>query len=226
MNCQQAREQASVALLSRHEPDTLTSSHLSSCAECRSMWERLSPLPRLLNLVADPALRHPEPPGEELLDRLFARVRRRRIRRRWYTGLAAAAAVLLLAIPLGLITARELGGQAGRPATAAGSAAAAGTAVTRSARDASTGVWVDVEVQPVAWGSDLTFAIGGVARGTRCSLIVFTADGSHQVAGNWWSTGRNYAKLHGSVAANLNEITHIDLVDDSTGAVLLPVRMA
>ena len=225
MNCQQAREQASVALLSRHAPDTLTSSHLSSCAECQTMWERLSPLPRLLNLVADPALRHPEPPGQDMLDRLFARVRRRQVRRRWYTGLAAAAAVLLLAIPLGLIGARELGGQANRPTTAAGPAAA-GATVTRSARDASTGIWVDVDVQPVAWGSDLTFAIGGVPRGTRCSLIVFTADGSHQVAGNWWSTGRNYAKLHGSVAANLNQITHIDLVDDSTGDVLLPVRMA
>jgi hypothetical protein len=217
VTCHDAREKAAVALISRQQPDRDTARHLAQCPDCAREAERLAPLPALLDLVADPALRHPDPPGEHLLERMLTQVRRRRRIRR--VALAAAAAAVATAVPVGWEVVHE------QNETYPPAAVATGPAVVASAHDAATGVWAKVELRRAAWGSDLTFDIGGVPAGTRCRLLALTRGGDSQVAGSWTATAGKSWTVHGSVAADAAQITRIELVEEKSGRVLLPVTV-
>jgi hypothetical protein len=217
VTCHHARENAAVALITRQPPDDDTARHLALCSDCAGEAERLAPLPALLDLVADPGIRHPEPPGDHLLERLLTEVRRRRRRNR-RAGLAAAA-VAAVAIPLGWVAVFD---HDSRPTAAGGTVA---PALIRSADDPATGIWATVKLRRAAWGSDLTFDIGGVRPGTRCRLLALTRTGEREIAGSWTATAAQSWTVHGSVAADVAQITAIQLVDDVSGQVLLPVSL-
>ena len=53
MNCQDVREAASVALLTRAPEPGVVSEHLADCAACREELAELSPLVGLLSLAPD-----------------------------------------------------------------------------------------------------------------------------------------------------------------------------
>ena len=225
MNCEQARQEAAVALLTRRPPETVAAEHIDDCFDCRQHWQKLSPLPSLLAVVRDQPVGHPEPAGELLLNRLLATARRRRRHRMWLS--VAAVSLLVLAVPLGVVT----GLRHTSPPTAAAGAAATESAVTSApastyqARDAATGIWGHIELRGASWGSDLTFGVGGVPPGTLCSLSVFTQDGRRESAGSWRATAEHYTQVHGSVAAQPEQIQRIEIVDQATGHVLLQVEV-
>jgi hypothetical protein len=222
MNCDEARQATAVALLTRHPPTSDAAEHIDGCPDCRSVQERLTPLPDLLALAHDPALRHPEPAGDVLLARLLATARRRRRTRVWVA--AAVAVALVLAIPLVIAT---LLGNSSPPASAP-AATQSGTVVpspaaTFAAEDQATGVSGQVEVRATAWGSDLTFEISGVQPGTLCGLTVITRDGRSHSVGSWRATGEHYTQVHGSVAAPPSQIQQVDIVDGDSGDLLLQI---
>lgn len=218
--CGRAREEAALALLAGRPADPGAAAHLAGCPECRREVDRLAPLPGLLELVRDPALRPgDQPPDEELLDRLLVRAGRRHRTRR-YVLLAAAAAVL---VPSGLLAAHEVA-ELRAPGPSAASAPPA--AVVGKAEDPATGAWMTVELRAAGAGSDLVVSVGGLPASVRCRLVAVSRSGSTDVAGSWTSTAPDTRTLHGSLPLARQEITAIQVVDDSTGQVLLPVRLA
>jgi hypothetical protein len=220
--CAQAREDAALALLAGRPPDDRTRRHLAGCPDCAREADRLAPLPDLLDLVRDPALRPvDDQPPAELLERLLGQVRRRRRTRRLALGAAAAA----LLLPAGLAGWHELGESRAPDATRA-VAAGADPVVVRRVADPATGAWMTVELRAAARGSDLTVSVGGLPAGVRCRLLALTRTGSADVAGSWTASAADTWTVHGSVAARSQDLTAVQIVDESTGRVLLPVRLA
>jgi hypothetical protein len=222
VNCERARQATAVALLTRHPPEWDAAEHIEGCPDCRSIRERLTPLPDLLALARDPALRHPEPAGDVLLARLLATARRRRRTRVWVA--AAVAVALVLAIPLVIATALRHSSSPPPAATGTRTVAPA-PATTFAAEDQQTGVSGQVEVRATTWGSDLTFEISGVRPGTLCGLTVITRDGQRHSVGSWRATGQHYTQVHGSVAAHPAQITQVDIVDGDNGNLLLQIAV-
>lgn len=222
MNCDEARQATAVALLTRHPPTSDAAEHIEGCPDCRSVRERLAPLPDLLALAHDPTLRHPEPAGDVLLARLLATARRRHRTRVWVA--AAVAVALVLAIPLVIATMLRHS-PTSAPAASGTRTVVPAPAATFAAEDQSTGVSGQVEVRATAWGSDLTFEISGVHPGTLCGLTVITRDGYRHSVGSWRATGEHYTQVHGAVAAQPAQIKQVDIVDGDSGDLLLQIAV-
>jgi hypothetical protein len=211
VTCESARESAAVALLTGEPLGPDVEAHLDGCELCAAEVGRLRPLPALLATApadVDELLSAP-PPGDALLERLLAAARRRKAARRRTTVLAVAAAVvLLLVLPLGawFVASRS-----------------APSAIDRSVTNTATGVSGRVQLVPGDWGSNLTMDINGVGQGTRCTLVVVTDTGARQTAATWEANYAGTAQVRGTVAASVDHIKQVDVVDDRSGKVLLAV---
>jgi predicted anti-sigma-YlaC factor YlaD len=214
--CEDVRAEAAVALLTGDPVSDEVSEHLDSCPECREELHGLGPLPGLLAMLdeQDVAASEPDP---VLLDRLLSAASAERRRRRARLLSAAAAAVLVLVVPLGVWGVVQF---KNRPPAVTSATPTAPAAIDRTASDASTGIKGEVKVWKSAWGSDLTVSISGVRAGTRCTVVVITADGQSETAATWEASYSGTAQVRGNVAASVSAISRIDIVDD-TGKVLL-----
>jgi hypothetical protein len=215
MTCASTLEAAAVGLLTGEDPGPEVRAHLDDCADCSAEVDRLRPLPALLaDAAAEGVLDELPPPGEALLERLLAAAAQERAsrRRRVFRAVAAVAAVLVLLVPAGVWLAQR------------GDGSPAGFHTT--ATDATTGVWADVRLTASDWGSDLSMAVSGVPKGTRCTLVVVTGDGQRQTAATWWASYSGTAQVEGNVAAGLSTIVRVEVVDDASGKPLLQVPVA
>jgi hypothetical protein len=219
VNCDDVRESAAVALLTRNPLDAEVQVHLDSCPDCRVELASLIPLPSLLSILDAGDLEAAEAAstaGSSLLDRLLAAAASERRRHRSRVLAMAAAVVLFLALPVGVWGASQL---RDRPSQVAGQSS---VAIDRTAKDTSTGITGRAEVWKAAWGSDLTVSITGVASGTRCTVVVVTKDGRTETAATWQASYAGTAQVRGTVAAPVGSILRIDIIDDS-GRVLLRI---
>ena len=177
MNCEQVRESAAVALLTRSELDADVTEHLAGCELCRAELARLAPLPGLLGMLDASDLEVAPAADQQLLDRLLAAAARERRHNRSRLLAVAAAVVLVLVVPLGFVVASSLNEN---------KASISSTKVIDwHAADAANGVSGRAQVSKTSWGSDLSVSIAGVAPGTRCTVVVVTRDGQQQTAATW-----------------------------------------
>jgi hypothetical protein len=175
--------------------------HVAGCPECRRELDLLLPLPALLAALAPDdaiALEAVARPPSGLLTRLRAAVtseRRRQVRQRFAT--AVAAAVLLLAA--GAAGLSEVGD--GPPAP------------TRvEAVDPQSGVRAAMIVAPRAWGTEVSVRMHGAEPGERCRLVVHGRDGGSEVAATWRATYQGRAEVTGSAAIPRADVIAVDVM--------------
>jgi predicted anti-sigma-YlaC factor YlaD len=216
VNCEQVRESAAVALLTRSELDADVTEHLAGCELCRAELSRLAPLPALLGMLDARDLEAVPAADPQLLDRLLSAAARERRRGRHRVLAVAAAAILVLVVPLGFAVADSLNNN--KPGITA-------TVIDWHSADAANGVSGRAQVSKSSWGSDLSVSIAGVPAGTRCTVVVVTKDGQQQTAATWVASYQGTADVKGTVAAAWKSIARVDIVDE-TGKVLLHIQDA
>jgi putative zinc finger protein len=196
-DCRDLRQALGVYVLGAIDPAerALVDAHLSVCPGCREELAGLAGLPALLRRVPvgeAERLAHDELDelpgdqlaGDELLHSLLLKTARRRRDRMW-RGLAAAAAVVLIAGAAGAAGWDVLHSAGSGP----GQQTAAGAHWdTVSGTNHATLTSVVVRYAARAWGTAMDVQVGGVPAGTDCQLQVTDASGRHAIVGGWTAT--------------------------------------
>jgi anti-sigma factor RsiW len=215
MNCSQTRLSLGAYVLGALDPAErcAVQTHLDGCPVCRDELAEFAGLPGLLShLTADEVEAGAPAASSALLDRLLAAVaaeRRRTVRARWLT--AVAAAVVLGVGALAGVTLTGGGGQ--RPVAVA------------SATDPHTHVAATVWLRPKQWGTEVSLRLRGVAADERCSLVAVASDGHRESAGSWQASYSGNADVTGAVSVAPAQLTRLDVVTFA-GRTLVSVPVA
>jgi hypothetical protein len=205
--------------------------HLSTCPDCREELAGLASLPALLRRVPVAEARQVaeqgdeelpgEQPSELMLRSLLGRTQAVRRGRRW-RGLAAAAAVVLVAGLGGAAGWNALHPSGGGSGTGQSSSPAHFTSI--SASDPQTRVAATIRLSRKDWGTALDTQVHGVAEGARCQLVVTDAAGHTTVVGSW-TTGydESWTWYPGATAVTLDSVRSFAIT--SHGKVLVTVPM-
>ena len=235
-HCRDIRHLLGVYVLGAIDPAerSQVDQHLSACPDCREELAGLASLPALLRRVPVAEAQQVAEEGEDdlagsqpselMLRSLLDRTQGVRRARRW-RGLAAAAAVVLVA---------GLGGAAGwsalHPAgsgsgavTPGGPAAAGFTSV--SASNPQTHVAATVRLSRKDWGTALDTQVHGVAEGARCQLVVTDVAGHSTVVGSW-TTGydESWTWYPGATAVTLDSVRSFAITSHGKVLVTVPVH--
>jgi anti-sigma factor RsiW len=188
--CREIKQALGVYVLGAIDPAerAQVDEHLATCAECREELASLAGLPAMLRKVPvveaerlaaaeqDPELT--AAPSPELLTSLLGRTANVRRIRRW-RGLAAAAAVSLVAVAGGAAVTSAL--QPGSPPP--------GTSVTAWHQTSGTGPALGahqtVRYRDQPWGTEMDVNVTGLRPGSVCVLRVTDKTGASAVVGSW-----------------------------------------
>ena len=200
-------------------------SHLATCQRCRAAVAELSGIPALLaQLDANEVEALDDSPAEpplrpEMLDSLVEKVRwrRRRTRRFSVITLAAAAAVLVVALVVGIVP--GLFGNGGDEPMV--------SAMTMS-KVAQTPINAAVTLTGFGWGTRVDmvctygdYASRGQATTENLSMVVLGPNGTQSEIATWVGVNGATALPSGNTTMQKDEIKSVQLVDTDTRAVLL-----
>ena len=205
--------------------------HLETCPRCRAAVAELSGIPALLaqldaeevEALDDPTAEAP-PLRPEVLDTLLQKVewRRRRTRRLSVITLAAAAAVLIVALAVGILP--GIRGQGGEPEPMA-------SAVTMS-KVAQTPINASVTLSSFGWGTRIDmvctygdYASRGEATTQNLSMVVQGHNGSESEIATWVGVNGATALPSGATLLPKDQIKSVQLVDTDTRTVLLQTNL-
>jgi len=195
--------------------------HLPGCKECSVSVRELAGIPGLLSRVDASVLeepRKPVPVPETLLPALLSEVRRTRRRRTYVVvGLAAAAVVALVAVPLGVS-----GVLSDDRAPAAAPPSASATAPVELAMSPIGGapVRASLGLESVLWGTrlDLTCTYepdpdqySGLPHSATYVLVVRTRDGRSEQVGTWQALDGRTMRLSAATAARRAQIASVEV---------------
>jgi len=179
--------------------------HLAGCEPCRHEYDEFRRLPPLLGMVpAAEVAAGPQVPSEAGGNRLLQQVadeRRSKERRSFANRFAGALALAAAAAVIGFVVAEDSGSE---PAPAD---------FTLAAIDDATGVWAEVALTEVGWGTKIELHLTGVAAGESCRLVAVSADGE-EVAGTWTVPPGDYTTIPGAVGSSVEEIDYFDVVTE------------
>ncbi|MFD5427293.1 anti-sigma factor family protein [Streptomyces sp. NPDC127084] len=150
--------------------------HLSECVLCAVRLTDFAPVASALGELGAPGASEAPVtrPSAALLGRLLGTVaedRRRGARRR--LRLVAAAAALIIALPVGVLGLLKDG------------AGAEGGVSRLVATDAATGVYGAVELHRKAWGTAVALRLAKVTGPRTCELVVVGKDGAEHPLSTW-----------------------------------------
>jgi hypothetical protein len=193
--------------------------HLPGCPSCSAAVRDLAGLPGLLAQVSPDVLispPEPDPVPDTLLPHLVAEVRREQgRRRRWVTGLVAAAAVVVIGLAAALAVTRD------DPASEPPVASQPMAQIHQDTVEAS------VALTSVAWGTrlDLTCSYEAPSGGYEhevptYALVVRTADGRTEQVATWKGLPGKTMHLTGATALTTEQIAAVE-VRDAAGHPLL-----
>jgi hypothetical protein len=191
--CQHVRQSLGVYVLGAIDPAERAEvdAHLTGCPECRDELAELAGLPALLGRVppdeAERIALAPDEPAADapgvvdlapLLDRMAQHQLAQRRRMNRWRGLAAAAAVVLIAAgsAIGAVT---IGGSSGPSVTLPGHWQ------TVQASNPVTHARVMVKYASMPWGTSLETEVYGIPAGTTCQFWVVGSGGQRWQAGSW-----------------------------------------
>jgi anti-sigma factor RsiW len=186
-SCRQIRQALGVYVLGAIEPAERAEvdEHLATCPECREELASLAGLPAMLRKVpvaeaerlasADYEPDPGEVPSEAMLRSLVGRTAQVRRIHRW-RGLAAAAAVAIVALGGGAAVTRALEPAAPAPAIH-GWHMAGGTS--------AAGVHLTVKYRQAPWGTAMEVHVTGLKPGSVCQFLVTDRSGTSWPAGGW-----------------------------------------
>jgi predicted anti-sigma-YlaC factor YlaD len=234
-DCRDIRQALGVYVLGAIDPAerALVDAHLSTCPECREELAGLAGLPALLRRVPVTEaewLAHDESddahtdqaPSEEMLRSLLARTARHRRERMW-RGLAAAAAIVLVAGSAGAAGWDVLHPAAG--GTAPPAAVGAPHWHTVSGADRATLTSVKVRFAPQSWGTALNVQVRGVPVGTDCQFQVTDSSGHRFIVGGWTATyGDSSVWYPGATSIPVNNMRSFQITSGTKVLVSVPAQ--
>jgi len=200
--------------------------HLATCPQCNAAVAELSGIPALLaqltaeevEALDDPATEVP-PMRPEVLDTLMQKVewRRRRTRRFSVITLAAAAAVLAIALVVGIVP-----GIRGH-----GDDQPMASAVTMS-KVAQTPINAEITLTGFGWGTRIDmvctygdYASRGQTTTENLSMVLVGHNGTQSEIATWVGVNGATALPSGNTTLQKDQIKSVQLVDSDTRAVLL-----
>ncbi|WP_425264293.1 zf-HC2 domain-containing protein [Streptomyces bungoensis] len=214
---------------------TAFEAHLAGCEWCAQQLDELAGMEPMLAALADLPDSGSTPsigeslsakPSPRLVEKLVDEVADRRAqKRRKGFYLVAAAAVLIVGGPVGVMAAS--GGDSGQTATPL--AASAQQTFDQlpdkvSGKDAGTGATATVAMGEKDWGTSAVLELKGVKGPLKCSLVAVGTDGERQTLGSWsvpkWGYGipagkteesRKPLYIGGGTALKPNEIDHFEV---------------
>ena len=204
--------------------------HLAGCKECSRSVRELAGIPGLLSridpsVLEDPAEAPPVP--DTLLPALLSQVRRARRRRTYVVGgLAAAAVLALVAVPLGVPGVLS---DRNAPVAAPPSASASAPAVLAMSPVGGAPVQASLALEPVLWGTRLdltcTYQPGadqysGLPHKATYVLVVRTRDGRSEQVGTWQAIDGRTMRLSAATAARRAQIASVEVQTTHGRAVL------
>lgn len=181
-------------------------SHLATCTECQAEHDELRGIPALLGLVpADEVAAGPVVASDAGRDRLLMQVaeERKATRRRGaISRFAGALALAAAAAVIGFVVAEGSGTEEPEPAD-----------FTLAATDDATGVWAEVALNDVGWGTRIELQLSGAEVGETCRLVAVSATGE-EVAGTWTvpDSDLDYITIPGAVGIHPDEIEYFDVI--------------
>lgn len=227
--CREIRHTLGVYVLGAIDPAdrAIVEEHLATCLDCREELAALAGLPALLRripvaeaerlAVAESAAAD-DLPSDELLSRLLNRGAAVKRARRW-RGLAVAAAVAVLALGGGAVTANAL--HASSPAGHSVPLEHAWQSVT--AVSPRTGAKLTVKYASMTWGTMMDVQVTGLRTGTACQFQVTDSSGRHWVVGGWRMThSHGYPWYPAATAVTEKDVRSFELT--SGGKVLVQVQ--
>lgn len=183
--------------------------HLETCDSCREDVLRHASVPGLLRAgVSLPAV----PPGPEpgVLPRLLDAVAHdRAVRRRALAGGLLAAAVVVVALVLGV-----RGDDGSVPAP---DAPVAVIALAPAGTSSATG---EGSLVAKRWGTEIQLSAAALPGDGPFRLVVISPDGSRQLAATWGPTPGGKARVTGATSLTPGDIAEVQVLDPS-GAVLV-----
>lgn len=203
--------------------------HMATCPSCKAAVAELSGMPALLaqldakevEALDDPSADTP-PMRPEVLDSLLQKVewRRKRTRRFSAITLAAAAAVLAIALVIGIWPVVFGGGGGGGDQPMA-------SAITMT-KTAQTPINAAVTLSSFGWGTRIDmvctygdYASRGQAVPENLGMVVVGHDGSQNQIATWVGLNGATALPSGSTTMQKDQIKTVKLVDTDTNTVLL-----
>lgn len=171
--------------------------HLRECAACQASVRSLAGLPGLLALTSEDALTGPEQPvPSTVLPGVLRRVERARRRRVWaVSGLAAAAAVLMVIVVWAVVRPEPVPSAAGTgaiPTTPTASAPASPSAApddtVRLAQVIPGPMTATLELADKRWGTAITVVCSydqDMRMSVPYDLAIVDVDGHESSAGSW-----------------------------------------
>jgi hypothetical protein len=230
-DCRDMRHALGVYVLGAIDPAerALVDAHLNICPDCREELAGMAGLPALLRrvpvaeaerLALDEPVELPadQPVGDEMLRSLLARTAKHRRERTW-RGLAAAAAIVLVAGSAGAAGWDVLHPTPGQ--TTPGVAATHWHTVAGTNRATLTSVIV--RFAPKRWGTDLNVQVRGVPVGIDCQFEVTDSSGRSSIVGGWTATyGDNTTWYPGATSIPIKDMRSFQIT--SGGKVLVSVR--
>jgi hypothetical protein len=189
--CREIKQALGVYVLGAIDPAerAQVDEHLATCAECREELASLAGLPAMLRKVPvveaerlaaaeqDPELT--EMPSPEVLTSLLGRTTNVRRIRRW-RGLAAAAAVALVAVAGGAAVTSALQSPGAHPP---GQSAVAWHRTSGTGPVAGAHLTVRYREEP--WGTEMQANVTGLQPGSVCEFRVIDKSGVSAVVGSW-----------------------------------------
>jgi len=191
-SCREIRQALGVYVLGAIDPAerAQVDEHLASCPDCREELASLAGLPAMLRKVPmveaerlaspDAELDVPAVPSEEMLESLVARTNNVRRIHRW-RGLAAAAAVVVLALGGGAVVGHAL----------QSSHVSAMHWRMVSHTDPVTGADLTVKYRQADWGTEMQVHVTGLKPGSVCEFQVTDGQGNPWPAGGWLLTAEH-----------------------------------
>ncbi|MGE3194226.1 MAG: anti-sigma factor [Microbacteriaceae bacterium] len=213
--------------------------HLEGCKSCRAAVAELSALPGLLGRLDAArafAVLDPEDDGRppaDLVERIRARDRARRVRRGLFSAGAVAAAaalatVLTLTVPA-LFSSTEP--PVTQPTPQVTEPPAATVAFVATADDVP--VEATAELSRLAWGTSIRMTctwhpdpVNGPYTPVQYALWVTDADGSESALSTWSSGAGDQVVVTAGTAVALDDIAHLQVRDASGERVLLDAALS
>jgi hypothetical protein len=205
--------------------------HMATCPRCKAAVSELSGIPALLarldaeevKALDDPSA-EPPPMRPEVFDSLMQKVewRRRRTRRFSAITLAAAAAVLAVALVVGIWPGIRGNGGGGQPMA---------SAVTMS-KTAQTPINATITMSSFGWGTRIDmvctygdYASRGQAVSENLAMVVVSQDGSSNQIATWVGLNGATALPSGNTTMQKDQIKSVQLVDTDSRTVLLQTNL-